>query len=139
GEARPPDRAHHARRVRHVHRRVDRDPDKAHADHACNTRAREPFQPAACPIGTGFAEIDRWQLALWPWKFAKKDGWESATRDRHEALAKLTTRKAAAAVKQSVPPVYRLPPARAFSALFPTSRSSDNTQAGAVPLTRAEA
>ena len=82
-EARPLERAHHARAVAHVQRRVDRDPDEADADHAGETGAREPFQPAACPIGARFAEIDRRQLALRPWHLAEKDGWESGSGDRH--------------------------------------------------------
>ena len=134
GEACAPDRAHHARPVGHVHRGVDRDPDEAHADHAGKARARKPFQPAACPIGT-FAEIDRRQLALGPRQFAKEDGWESAARDGHEGLTKLTTRKAA--VKQSAfPPSIGFRPHAPLSA-FPTSHPGERHRSGCCPSNEA--
>src|SRR4029079_2647557 len=103
-EARALERTHHARPVAHVQGGVEGDPDEANADHAGKTGPREPFQPAACSIVAGFAEIDRRQLALRPWHLAEKDGWESGSGDRHQSLAKLTTRKATAAFKQSAFP-----------------------------------
>ena len=111
------------------------DPDEADADHAGETGAREPFQPAACSIVAGFAEIDRRQLALRPWHLAEKDGWESGSGDRHQGLAKLTTRKATAAVKQSAfPPSIGSRPYAILRAS--TLRRADNTEAVAVPLAR---
>ena len=119
GETCTLDRAHHAGAVAHVERGVDGGPDEAHADHAGNTGAGKPFQPAACSIGARFAEIDRRQLALGPWHLAEKDGWESGRGGRHEGLAELTTRKATAAPKQSAfPPSIGRRPHAVFACFF---------------------
>src|SRR4029453_3144880 len=90
--------------VRHVERGVDGDPDEANADDAGKTRACEPLDPEARSIGARFAEIDRRQLWLGRRHFAEKEGWESGSRDRHERLAELSTRKTTAASKQSAFP-----------------------------------
>ena len=137
GEACPLDRAHHAGAVFHVERGVDRDPDETHADHAGKTGARKPFQPAACPIGAGFAKIDRRQLALGPWHLAEKDGWESGRAGRHEGLAKLTTRKATAASKQSAfpPSIGRRP--HACSRARSSSRPGGQHRSGCCPSSEA--
>ena len=136
GEARPLDRAHHARAVAHVERGVDRDPDEANADHAGKTGAGQPFQPAACSIGARFAEIDRRQLALGPWHLAKKDGWESGSCGRHQGLAELTTRKATAAPKQSAfpPSIGRRPHACSRAR---TSRPGGQHRSGCCPSSEA--
>ena len=138
GEARALDRAHHAGAVAHVERGVDRDPDQANADHAGETGAGQPFQPATGAIGTGFAEIDRRQRALGLGHLGEKNRWESGSCGRHEGLAELSTRKATAAVKQSAfPPSFGLPPARLIACFRKFTSGRTTPKRFAVPRNEA--